>query len=71
MMPQRVQLSRRRGYRKPEGAVVVARPSRWGNPVAIVCTRAVHSTSSEMVSVSGARSISRATRTCCLRFANA
>jgi hypothetical protein len=31
-MPERVQLSRRRGYRKPEGAVVVARPSRWGNP---------------------------------------
>lgn len=30
--PRRVQLSRRAGYRKPEGAVVVARPSRWGNP---------------------------------------
>lgn len=34
-MPERVQLSRRRGYRKPEGAVVVARPSRWGNPFTI------------------------------------
>lgn len=32
MSPQRVQLSRRRGYRKPEGAIVVARPSKWGNP---------------------------------------
>lgn len=31
-MPQRIRLSRRRGWRKPEGAVVVARPSRWGNP---------------------------------------
>lgn len=31
--PQRIQLSRRRGWRKPEGAIVVARPSRWGNPV--------------------------------------
>ncbi|WP_212525891.1 DUF4326 domain-containing protein [Actibacterium sp. MT2.3-13A] len=31
-MPKRIQLSRRRGWRKPEGAVVVARPSRWGNP---------------------------------------
>jgi hypothetical protein len=31
-MPQRIQLSRRRGWRKPPGAVVVARPSRWGNP---------------------------------------
>lgn len=34
-MPARVRLSRRRGWRKPEGAVVVARPSRWGNPFVI------------------------------------
>lgn len=32
MTPGRVTLSRRRGYRKPASAVVVARPSRWGNP---------------------------------------
>lgn len=32
MTPRRVRLSRRRGWRKPAGAVVVARPSRWGNP---------------------------------------
>jgi hypothetical protein len=31
-MPERVQLSRARGWRKPEGAVVVSRPSKWGNP---------------------------------------
>ena len=31
-MPARVRLSRRRGWRKPDGCVVVARPSRWGNP---------------------------------------
>lgn len=24
--------ARRRGWRKPEGAIVVARPSKWGNP---------------------------------------
>jgi len=30
--PRRVQLSRRAGWRKPENTVVVARPSRWGNP---------------------------------------
>ncbi len=30
--PKRIQLSRRKGWRKPLGAVVVARPSRWGNP---------------------------------------
>lgn len=32
-MAERLQLSRRAGYRKPEGAVVVARPSKWGNPI--------------------------------------
>jgi hypothetical protein len=31
-VPQRIQLHRTKGWRKPEGAVVVARPSRWGNP---------------------------------------
>lgn len=30
--PIRVQLSRTRGWRKPANTVVVARPSRWGNP---------------------------------------
>lgn len=30
--PKRIQLSRRKGWRKPKGAIVVARPSRWGNP---------------------------------------
>lgn len=32
MSPTRIRLSRAKGWRKPEGAVVVARPSRWGNP---------------------------------------
>jgi hypothetical protein len=31
-MPKRVQLRRTRGWRKPEGVIVVSRPSRWGNP---------------------------------------
>lgn len=30
--PIRFQLSRRKGYRKPEGGVVCTRASRWGNP---------------------------------------
>jgi len=30
--PRRVQLSRRRGARKPPNTRVVARPSKWGNP---------------------------------------
>ncbi|HEY8320149.1 MAG TPA: DUF4326 domain-containing protein, partial [Amnibacterium sp.] len=28
-------LSRRKGWRKPEGAIVVARPTRWGNPFSV------------------------------------
>lgn len=30
--PQRIQLRRSYGWRKPEGVIVVARPSKWGNP---------------------------------------
>lgn len=32
MTPQRIRLQRTKGWRKPEGAVVVARPTKWGNP---------------------------------------
>lgn len=31
-MPIRYQLHRARGYRKPVGAINVARPTKWGNP---------------------------------------
>jgi len=31
-MPKRIQLSRNKGWSKPEGAIVVSRPSKWGNP---------------------------------------
>ena len=31
-MPERIQLRRSKGWRKPPGAAVVSRPSRWGNP---------------------------------------
>jgi Domain of unknown function (DUF4326) len=34
--PRRVRLSRARGWRKPPNTVVVARPSRWGNPYHVV-----------------------------------
>ena len=34
-MPQRIQLRRVEGWRKPEQAIVVARPSKWGNPFLI------------------------------------
>lgn len=36
MKPQRIQLSRRAGWRKPRGAIVVSRPSKWGNPYPIL-----------------------------------
>jgi hypothetical protein len=32
MKPERIQLSRKKGRRLPENTVIVARPSRWGNP---------------------------------------
>ena len=32
MAPKRIQLSRKKGWRKPENTVVVSRPSKWGNP---------------------------------------
>ncbi len=31
-MPERIQLRRTKGWRKPDGAIVVARPTMWGNP---------------------------------------
>jgi hypothetical protein len=31
-VPERIRLSRAKGWRKPVGAAVVSRPSRWGNP---------------------------------------
>jgi hypothetical protein len=33
--PKRIQLRRTKGWRKPPGAIVVARPSKWGNPFAV------------------------------------
>ena len=30
--PHRFQIRRAKGWRKPEGGVVVARPTKWGNP---------------------------------------
>lgn len=34
-MPKRIQRSRKKGWRKPEGAVIVDRTSKWGNPFKI------------------------------------
>lgn len=35
-MPERIQRKRTKGWRMPEGAVYVGRPSRWGNPFWLV-----------------------------------
>jgi hypothetical protein len=32
MMPKRIQRKRTKGWKKPIGAVNVARPGKWGNP---------------------------------------
>ena len=31
-MPKRIQRKRSKGWRMPEGAVYVGRPTKWGNP---------------------------------------
>lgn len=36
---RRIQLSRRKGFRKPENVIVVARPSKWGNPYTLAAMR--------------------------------
>lgn len=33
--PRRIQLRRTKGWRLPAGAVIVSRPSRWGNPFTV------------------------------------
>ncbi len=35
MNPKRIQLSRRKGFRLPEAAQAVARPTMWGNPFVV------------------------------------
>ena len=42
MTPQRIRLRRTKGWRKPPGAVVVARPSRWGNPLTLDAVGRAH-----------------------------
>jgi hypothetical protein len=39
-MPERIQRRRTKGWRMPEGAVYVGRPTLWGNPWALVDGRA-------------------------------
>ena len=34
-MPKRIQRKRAKGWRMPEGAVYVGRPTKWGNPFVV------------------------------------
>jgi hypothetical protein len=43
--PKRIQLKRTKGWRLPENAVIVSRPTKWGNPFRI----GVHGTREECV----------------------
>lgn len=36
--PQRIQRRRVKGWRLPEGAVIVSRPTKWGNPFRVGAT---------------------------------
>lgn len=36
MTPKRIQRKRSKGWRMPEGAVYVGRPTKWGNPFCVV-----------------------------------
>lgn len=36
MTPSRIQLSRKKGFKLPANTVVVSRPSKWGNPFAVM-----------------------------------
>ena len=40
--PVRIQLSRKKGWRKPDNTVVVARPSKWGNPYPVIASKRHH-----------------------------
>lgn len=39
MTPRRIRRERTAGWRLPDGAVVVTRPTRWGNPYRVVDNR--------------------------------
>jgi hypothetical protein len=45
--PKRIQLRRTKGWRKPAGAIVVARPTKWGNPYSLQGYRAEHPAASD------------------------
>lgn len=64
MSPQRIQLRRTKGWRKPVGTVVVSRPSKWGNPFRVVqepgngtCLRGILEERGEWTNIGGLANI--------------
>lgn len=41
MNPQRIQRKRTKGWRMPDGAIYVGRPTRWGNPFVVGTSNAL------------------------------
>jgi hypothetical protein len=50
--PKRIQQRRTKGWQKPEGAISVARPHKWGNPFVVGDTPGVR-TNADAVSFTG------------------
>jgi hypothetical protein len=53
--PIRIQRKRTKGWRKPEGAVIVDRTSKWGNPFTVEAARAAGYDNPQEVSVQAFR----------------
>lgn len=51
--PQRIQRQRTKGWRMPEGAIYVGRPTKWGNPIRITPERGTRPWSPMMYRVHG------------------
>jgi len=47
-MPKRIQRKRTKGWRMPEGAVYVGRPTKWGNPFKAGCDAKTHAKAAEL-----------------------
>jgi hypothetical protein len=54
MTPKRVQQRRTKGWTKPDGAISVARPHKWGDPFEVGKTPGVRTNADAVGSVSAA-----------------
>lgn len=53
--PRRIQRKRTKGWRLPEGAVYVGRPTRWGNPFTVGQQARVYVTGADGLAYDGCR----------------